>query len=247
VIYFVAQGVYRQKLVQGEIMSIRVCVLAACCSVSAQAWAADGNLLRNGDFSEVGRSFQVYRNIGSYTDSQPLYWNGSAPSSYDSMGTTPMFRPDTDYFNGMYQSGGHAVLSGRSSLSQTFTVPDGQAQPLQVYWNMPSWTGYRHMEVSLDGRSLAYSTQTHDDVTTQSTTLNLAAGNHTIQFAITADPSQIRFGASNQYTGWSNYYKVVLDSAYVGIGAVPEPATVALMGLGLVGLAAASQRRRQPA
>jgi PEP-CTERM motif len=42
------------------------------------------------------------------------------------------------------------------------------------------------------------------------------------------------------------WYGVMTDVG-VRMGNVPEPATVALMSLGLVGLAAASQRRRQPA
>ncbi|AKJ31742.1 PEP-CTERM sorting domain-containing protein [Caldimonas brevitalea] len=72
--------------------------------------------------------------------------------------------------------------------------------------------------------------------------LTLTPGTHSLSFAGLYHGEIERFGGSNQYARQTVVYFAAFDN--VSVTAMPEPGTWALVGLGLLGLAGASRRRR---
>ncbi len=154
-----------------------------------------------------------------------------------------------------------AVIYNQASLSQTFAVSAAQAGVQTLSWQDATAAGLSPAynttlvpvsagtyQVLLDGVAVGnFETPALvGSFAQRALSLQLAEGNHTLSFEGTGVAGIKRFGLQMQYATLISAHLVVLDNVAIGpIGAVPEPATWALMGMGLVGLAGTAQLRRR--
>ncbi len=151
-----------------------------------------------------------------------------------------------------------AVLYNRASLSQTFAVSAAQAGVHTLSWQDATAKGLNKFynnnlvpvsagtyRVLLDGVAQgSFETPASAGSFAQhALSLQLSEGSHTLSFEGTGEADINRFGSQMQYASLRGSHLVVLDN--VSFGAVPEPASLALMGLGLTGLSLVNRQRRR--
>jgi hypothetical protein len=151
-----------------------------------------------------------------------------------------------------------AVLYNRAALSQTFAVSAAQAGVQTLSWQDATAKGLNPFynsnlvpvsagtyRVLLDGVALGnFETPANAGSFAQhALSLQLSEGNHTLSFEGTGEADIYRFGSQMQYASLRGAHLVVLDN--VSFGAVPEPTSLALMGLGFSGLLLVNRQRRR--
>jgi hypothetical protein len=324
VIYFFVQGVYRQKLVQGEIMTIRIAALAALACWSGHVWAASPAIAITGSITQFGYTFESLDpnasppagGLASFSlVDEPTLGVDFRTSSYESA------REFIAAVDGMATSvSANGIMRGSvtpASFETSLAVSQTQLSQLLAQKNPDSNTLLQtiagsnyddyvvlklaaHTAVTFTGTIASTLSFDRDALDAASAPYLDAEGTVNLMFlgggrmltvldetafgepAMTIEDVQFervdyRYmpNGQSQFTRESvagpltfsrtvrNTHDVDLDlyfmlhagsdlsvdrySFSVDAGAVPEPGTWALMGLGLIGLAAASQRHRQPA
>lgn len=218
--------------------------------------AANANLIRNASFEDVPSS-------ATGQDMMPSEWVASnvSPDTYSNDGSYGLSPTGYGNFNGVTAYDGIRWVAGWSSAGQERfgqTLTDNLVLGTEYDFSSYLHQAYRP-DLNHSGGYEVYLTSAYNDSPTSGEylgylgeTTNFAEGwqQYSFSFTATAEMASLdflmfaptKFGAGEAYPGLD---LVSLEAASSGGGgiAVPEPTSVALMGLGLLGLSFARRKK----
>jgi len=125
--------------------------------------------------------------------------------------------------------------TGTGTISQTFTTDPGTAYYASFYMaGVNRFGDLREVQVDVDGVSRIFSQTT-------SPQLGLVWGLKSFDWTATGSQATLTFSSRDA----SSFWGPLIDNVSVKAAPVPEPATMLLLGTGIVGMAASRIRRKK--
>lgn len=204
--------------------------LAMCLSANSQA-----NLLVNGSFESGSYTGNAsWMDVGAGSGAITGWAIGGAGIDWH---TGNEFIPIQDGSKAV-DLNNSGIGSGTGTIAQNFATTVGQLYRLSFYLSGPengtANVDPRQVRVNVDGNNTDFSQA-------ESPNTSLVWGLKTLDFVATGTTSTVAFSSLNE----AGYWGPVLDN--VSVEQVPEPAALALLGLGLAGLGLCRRRKRKAA